>query len=215
MFDRFDPLATWLWLAAGQSVLWLALGLLLSRRLADRSVRAHKLLGLTLAAAMLTPALTGLVALAGWGLFEGPGPTVHFRLVDPPDEPQPWRVPWSVWIAGMWAGASLALLGTLVAAVRRAKRLVDRAVPVEDSLLLEALRTEAEAAGVPRPQLLKLPGLTSPLAWGWFDPAVIVPPDWPPAGTDPAPILRHELTHLQRRDHRAALLAEAVVALLA
>src|SRR5690348_16495311 len=128
MFDRLDPLATWLWLAAGQSVLWLALVLLLSRRLADRPVRAHKLLGLTLAAAMLTPALTGLAALAGWGLFEGPGPAVHFRLVDPPDEPQPWRVPWSVWIAGMWAGASLALLGTLVAAVRRAKRLVDRAV---------------------------------------------------------------------------------------
>src|SRR5262249_44857967 len=63
--------------------------------------------------------------------------------------------------------------------------------------------------------LLKLPGLTGPLAWGWFDPAVIVPPDWPPAGADPTPILRHELTHLRRRDHRAALLADAAVALVA
>src|SRR5262249_57310310 len=117
-----------------------------------------KLLGLPWAAAMLTRARRGLVALGGWGLFEGPGQAVHFRLVDPPDEPQPWRVPWSVWIAGMWAGASMALLGTLIAAVRRAKRLVGRAMPVEDPFLLAVLRTEAGATGGPRPRVLNLPG---------------------------------------------------------
>lgn len=211
--DRLDPLATWLWLAVGQSALWLALGLLLSRRLTGRPYRAHQLLGLTLAAAVLTPGLTGLVALAGWGLFEGPSKAVHFRLVDPPDEPQPWQAPWSAWAAGMWAGASLTLLGTLAASVRRASRLVSRAVPVDDPHLLAMLRAEAQAAGVPAPRLLTLPGLTGPLAWGWSVPAVIVPPGWP-TGADAAPILRHELAHLRRRDHWATLLAEVAVVLL-
>jgi hypothetical protein len=215
MFDRLDPLTGWLWLAALQSTAWLAVGLLLSRRLADRPARAHRLLGLTLAAAVFTPALAGLVALGGWGLFEGPGPAVHFRLVHPADEPQPLRVPWSVWLAGMWAGASLALLGTLFAAVRRAQRLVDRGMSVDGPRLLATLRAEAAAAGVPAPRLLMLPGLVGPVAWSGPHPAVLIPPGWPAAGTDPAPILRHELAHLRRRDHLTALLAEAAVALLA
>lgn len=215
MLDHMGPLATWLWLAAFQSTAWLALGLLLSRRLADRPARGHRLLALALAAPIFTPALSGLVALCGWGLFEGPAPAVHFRVVDPADTQPQVPVPWPVWLAGMWAGAALALLGTLAMAVRRAARLVRRAAPASDPALLAALLAEAEAAGVPVPRLLVLPGLTGPAAWGWFGPAVLVPPGWPAAGADAAPVLRHELAHLRRRDHAWALLAEVAVALLA
>src|SRR5947209_17815507 len=62
------------WDLLWQPTLWLLLGAAASRALAARPARAHRLLLLTLVAALVTPLLSQTARLQGWGLFVRPEP---------------------------------------------------------------------------------------------------------------------------------------------
>src|SRR5438105_932214 len=60
--------------ALWQTTLWLLLGAAVSIVWARRPARAHRLLLLTLVAALVTPLLSQTVRLWGWGLLARPAP---------------------------------------------------------------------------------------------------------------------------------------------
>src|SRR5262249_41180861 len=90
MFERFDALGLWLWLAAAQATFWLALGLYLSNGFATRPAQAHRLLCLTAGAALVAPLLGGVTQAYGWGLLVGPERAVSFQVLEPAPPPHPW-----------------------------------------------------------------------------------------------------------------------------
>jgi beta-lactamase regulating signal transducer with metallopeptidase domain len=62
------------WDLLWQTTLWLLLGMVVSFLWARRPARAHRLLLLTLVAALVTPLLSQTVRLRGWGLIVRPAP---------------------------------------------------------------------------------------------------------------------------------------------
>src|SRR5436305_7455527 len=119
MFDRLDALGLWLWLTAAQTTFWLGLGLLASRRYADRPAPGHRLLVLAAAAALLSAGLGGVFQGLGWGLFIGPEPAAVFRVAgERPAGPAgpfdqilnpAWLLPRAVTLAWIVAGGGLLL----------------------------------------------------------------------------------------------------------
>src|SRR6266851_4195485 len=138
MFERLDPLG--IWLAAGQATFWLAFGLFASRRYAHRPARAHGLLLLAAGAAPLTPLLSGLAQLLGWGLLVGPEPACSFRVLQPQPAETPawwlhlespaWLLPRALLLG--WAGISAWLVLRLVASLRAGGRCFGGGAPVDE-----------------------------------------------------------------------------------
>src|SRR5262245_14108830 len=222
MFERFDALGLWLWLAAAQTTFWLALGVYLSQGFASRPAQAHRLLCLTAGAALLTPLLGGVAQTCGWGLLEGPERPVSFRLLKPEPSPRPWdhlvSVAWLLprclvlgWVTiGGW------LLVRLAGSLWTGGRCFGRGESVDDPTLTKALRQAMAAVGLARaPSLVRCPAALVPLVWCWSGmPRVVLPTKSLPVRFDWGAVLRHELAHVRRRDAWAALLAELLVVLL-
>src|SRR5947209_16551340 len=68
-----------------QTTLWLLLGAAVSFAWARRPARAHRLLLLTLVAALVTPLLSQAVRLWGWGLIVRPAPAAAWTAPEPVD----------------------------------------------------------------------------------------------------------------------------------
>lgn len=121
----------------------------------------------------------------------------------------------SLGLLALWlivAGLRLARLGWQYAALRRLKRESD-APPADVAARFAGLRTEM---GLTRAVRLGVSGaITSPVAAGFFRPAVLLPAELLPAdGADLDALLRHELAHLHRRDDWTNLLQQLVQAAL-
>ena len=101
--------------------------------------------------------------------------------------------PW-VWLAG--CGVVLAWHGVSYAAARRA--LLRRARPLPPEIRAELARAAA-VVGCRRPRLARAEGLASPMVLGILSPVLLLP-DIPAEGEELGLVLRHELTHLRRRD---------------
>lgn len=129
----------------------------------------------TAPAAVPAPAATGPVII--------PGQPIQPTAPEPAaPAPAAYRsVDWTELAAVLWAAVAALLLA--VQAVRYA---------VARRRLMRSSRPVGREAGV---ELRVLPGLETPIAMGFFRPVVLLPAE----ETDPM-ALRHELTHIKRRD---------------
>lgn len=208
--------AEWLLVVVGLTTIWLAIGLFVSRRLAHRPALAHRVLGLCMLAAVLTPLLRVAAALCGFGLFVDPGPTSRFHAEVPGGRAPPEDVinldgPVSL-LACIWAVFSLLLLLRLLIALRQSRRLARSAELESEPDLLADLK---KAAGVDSAlRLGRHPEVTTPMLWSWGQPVLLLPPILMPVGLDPKVVFQHELAHLRRGDAKWALLAEVIFACL-
>jgi len=127
----------------------------------------------------------------------------------------PWdRKAWAAVASILWfSGLAVSLLGLLVA-LRRERRLVSSARPLEGAWG-ETLREAQRALGVGRPvRLLASDVIDTPATSGWGRPVVLLPAaaaSW--CAQRRRVVLEHELVHVQRRDGARRLLWRLVVAL--
>ncbi len=127
-----------------------------------------------------------------------------------------WTIPpWKSLVIGTWlAGAGLLItrraLGSLCLSIWRL-----RSLPVECEETKTLTRNVARECGVRRSfALLRSPACKVPLTWGHFRAVIMVPADfsdWPPERQ--AIALRHELSHMRRRDCLTRLVAQLACAL--
>ena len=208
-----------------QSTLWLTLGLVASTVLNRRPSRAHAALLLCLAAAAATPVAGAVFRLLGWGLFEplialiggtGPAPTL---AESDTSGVKSALLSWPLAAVAAWLALSVFIAARLLISVRRARRLLATAEPVDDEPVLAAAAVAAARTGLTRgPRILAAESLTCPAIWCWgHRPRLLLPADGSgDAGGDDelVGVLCHEFAHLQRRDHLATITAELVVCLL-
>jgi beta-lactamase regulating signal transducer with metallopeptidase domain len=101
-----------------------------------------------------------------------------------------------------WPWITLALVARQVVRILRFRRRLRRAVPAPDWLVAEALRI-GDAMGTTVPEVLVVPGLSTPMIWFLSSPKLVLPAglvkSLGPAGW--RGVLAHELAHLHRRDH--------------
>ena len=100
-------------------------------------------------------------------------------------------------LLGLWILGAAVWFGRLVIGLARVRRLLRAARPMlspESQMLLTRC---AQTAGVVRPALQAVSGLTSPLLVGWWHPCILVPAE---SGLPSREVLLHELAHLRRRD---------------
>ncbi len=112
---------------------------------------------------------------------------------------------WLAGAVGFWA-----VQGVSAARLRRLLRRYAQPAAVEEQVLLEQLAAELCVRRIPR--LLRCPGVPGPMVTGLFHPVLLLPEARYAAG-DLEMIVRHELTHLQRRDLLYKLLMTGAVSL--
>ena len=72
MLEIFKPGMSLSWDLLWQPFLFLAIGLAASLALGRRPARAHRVLVLAMAAALVTPALAQVIRVGGWGVLRPP-----------------------------------------------------------------------------------------------------------------------------------------------
>jgi beta-lactamase regulating signal transducer with metallopeptidase domain len=210
---------SWFLQLAGQTFVCLALGLWIATRLARSPARAHIVIVLALSAALLAPLASWLLKELNLGLFlASPAPTSYLLQDETKSGPTRsgvtaiWSVPNSLWSAG-----SLTMLLGIAVSYIRGRRLVAKAQPVTDSCLLAALAAARSVLGLrAKPDLRSDAGVPSPMIWAWGpNPVALIPDDAidQTESTDWELIFIHELAHVRRRDHWAAVFADIAVAL--
>jgi beta-lactamase regulating signal transducer with metallopeptidase domain len=226
----FDPsfLRTCLW----QATLCLAIGAVLCRLWRDRPARAHLIITLSVAAALTMPVLSRAADVWGWGIL--PSPTAHESPAASPNSRDGaqesaensrggWAAalgefPWVTSLGWGWIVLSGLFLLRFVVSFGAGMHLLARARPLVDETihrrLEEAGRLLHERA---LPMAFTTDRVRCPAIWCWsLHPALLLPPalverrdsvDWDA-------IFRHELAHLRRRDHFAALFVELALCVL-
>jgi hypothetical protein len=118
-------------------------------------------------------------------------------------------------LALSWAGIALVRLGFLAAQCLALRRL--KGVGVEPpASVAEVFRDLSGSVAGGRPVVLRIvPGISSPMAVGYFRPAVLVPSGLVDAeGVDWGRMLRHELAHVRRWDDLTNLFQQVAKAVL-
>ncbi|MEN6625026.1 MAG: M56 family metallopeptidase [Candidatus Sumerlaeia bacterium] len=220
----------WFWAVAWQSTVLLGGGLMLSRLLRGRVAQAHFIVFLCMAAILILPVANAVARQRGWGML--PAATTGDRVAEsapapmdsgvtdgaevsvPPQggTPEPFR---ASSIALVWAAvAGLLLLRVCVGLVAGLK-LLARARPVVNEKLQALLETSLGRMGIARtPVTFSTKDVRCPGIWCWaIHPALLLPEAMAqgarrPADPDWIGIFCHELSHLKRRDHLPAIVAE-------
>lgn len=113
------------------------------------------------------------------------------------------QVTWRTWLVLVWLGGICWQMGRLMMQRRRLGRLLSRAAPVTEPLLLVLANEAAEKLGLRRPPRVVCTDIEgSPFVCGLFRPVLVVPRGLL-AGLDNdqwRQVLLHELAHLKRRD---------------
>jgi prepilin-type processing-associated H-X9-DG protein len=118
------------------------------------------------------------------------------------------------WLAAiMLAGLAIGWL-RLAIGWRAVDRLARNSRPIDDAELRElfdVLRAELSCSN--RIELRESPGLASPAAVGWRNPAVLLPSDWRQwSESERRAVLAHEIAHVKRGDFAAWIVAQACAA---
>jgi beta-lactamase regulating signal transducer with metallopeptidase domain len=233
------PLAFGLGLLALETTLVLAVGLLVSRRMASPLVRRTLWQTLFLVLALLA-VLESCGVGAAWLSWRAKTPprlsssavvppasiqvaTVSFPTAPPSPAPAgttpvaPARITGAIgsWAFGIW------LFGTFVLLTRASWARVAFAVfvsrrPAAAPALLDTLQILKTRLNLRRAvRLTELDGLTGPIAHGWWRAEISIPPAFTTrfTATQQSAMLAHELAHVAARDSRWLFLAEAVAAL--
>lgn len=118
-------------------------------------------------------------------------------------------------VLGLWAAVSLLLLGRLLHGVWAVRRIVRRAVPLDDGAWQESLYEIADRLGLDEaPRLLRSTDIHMPFAAGMRRATVVLPAacdTWSPAQREA--VLIHELGHVRRRDIAGHMLGRIACAL--
>ncbi len=221
----------------------LAAGLTLSLILKRSPARAHRVLLLAILAAVLVPTAGLLVKNLGLGLFEAklpaakPQPALAQNLIRleatgtiPVEAPNyntksPTRshqhapiIPWSLLLYCAWVAATFILVARLLLTFLLAARILNRASPLADRRITQALHLAAKKLAVTEHiDILTSAAVRSPMIWCWRRrPALLLPEDAaePDNTLDWTAVICHELAHYKRRDHVTGLLAETAACLL-
>jgi beta-lactamase regulating signal transducer with metallopeptidase domain len=218
-FDNHPLLLDLLW----QTTLGLAAALIARRFSAHRPARAHALLLLGAAAALLTPALSAMFRTLDWGLI---APLVLDSRTDVQRPPPligatPLAGATLTWLGAIvlaWSITSLVLLIRLARSHQRGRRMMRRAIECADVRLESIIRDAALRIGVrSRIDIHILSEARCPMIWCWSRrPRLLLPAALIErlAADRLHPIVCHELAHLRRRDHIASLIGELAVCLL-
>lgn len=110
---------------------------------------------------------------------------------------------WSLWLAALWSVGVGGCTVRVIRQCRRAARLREQTVCLEDPQLLERWQTLCERAGIRHvPELRCLGTLDGPMLLGGVRPMVVLPLDllreWSPKQLELA--LAHEVAHIKRGD---------------
>ena len=118
-------------------------------------------------------------------------------------------------LLALWAAGAVAVLGTLLVGLLRARALARRATPITDpEWLALADRVRSELSLQRLLQLRRAPDAIVPLTFGWRRPVVLLPADsdrWSPSRR--RHVLLHELAHVRRADWLGQMVAQAACAL--
>lgn len=157
---------------------------------------------------LMVAAWPGLLLLTG---MSRPGPSVGAAFARVSETPASWTFHLaltaraSTLLSGLcWAYAAIValLLLVLLARFRQLRTLIRSSRPASESLssLFDSVCSSIHA---PRCELRLVDGLLSPAATGWLRPKILVPDEFPFRLDTPqlVSILRHELTHVRRRDY--------------
>ncbi|MCL2306403.1 MAG: M56 family metallopeptidase [Planctomycetaceae bacterium] len=181
-------LSTYILFAIWQSTLCLAVSLLLIRWLAKTPWRAHVLLCTGVFAAVLAPTLSTVIALQNDKVSSG-------GLTD---------LLGGLFLAGMVLFALLLFYGVMMS-----RKLMFHARPFPDRESQEALLAGAKVLqNVSLPILFTSDRVKSPTVWCWgLHPAVLLPEKLTAlmSAEERDAVFLHELAHITRRDHLAAL----------
>ena len=227
MFDSaFFAAAVW------QTTLALGLGALLYLLWRHHPGRAHFCITLGLIASFAIPVTAMVVRHAGWGLLPAVSvaaePITQANPVEtvPPAEsisaPVLHAVSQSVfpWIGALWLGGSALLGFRLIMGLGFGIRLLAAARPLVNERLNASLESAMALLNVRHtPITFTTDAVRCPAIWCWaIHPALLLPSSivsgsahWDERQW--LSVFSHELAHLQRRDHFAAILAEAFCAL--
>jgi len=198
------------------------LGLLVARRLAAAPARDHAVLRATAAAVLLVAPVAFAFRALGLGVL--PGATVHAGLPAAAAATEDTAtavvrsIPLAALVAGGWAVAATWRTAGVLRRLRAAARMIGGLPTSDDGDLVARAGALAGGFGLDagRLRIAVAPEGSGPLAWGWQRPTVALPAGMASIA-DPDEmdaVLRHELAHLVRRDHRAWLLGDLVRALL-
>jgi HEAT repeat protein/beta-lactamase regulating signal transducer with metallopeptidase domain len=145
------------------------------------------------------------------------GTDSHARVSDSTTPPAPPRMPisWSALVLGVWMIGALLIVSRLIAGVVAVQWMSRRTERVTAAPWLAQARSLAAELGIsPRIMFLRSRGAAMPMAWGLFQPAVLMPAD---ADAWPAERLRivllHELAHVKRHDCLTHMLVQMSCAL--
>jgi bla regulator protein blaR1 len=211
---------------AGKSLVIASLALLLAmalskRAAADRSMVLRVGAGLLLALPLIDLAFPVLQIEA----FAAPAPLVsHMSAAEmerllalaatlPPVEPSIWDDPAPL-ILILWAAGAVAVLARLLAGVMTLRRWTRGAVPVADSVWLNALERARIGCGAPEGlRLMVSERVPAPMGWGWQRPTILIDYDTLAEPEEAEAILAHEVAHVARRDWPALMMTRIVTAL--
>ena len=209
----------WLLQIVGQTSLCLMLGLCLALRFIRRPARAHSVLVLALAAAVAAPFASQAIKRVNGGLLPGSAPPTEFRVADRTldDTGAVGKSGPVTWFLAIWCVGTCALLTGIGLSYWRGRRLIAQTIPVTDGRLQEALEAARAAVGLrTSPELRSHDCIGSPMVWAWSRRPIALIGEDCVCSTDDIDwesIFIHELAHVERRDHVAALCADVAVAL--
>ena len=196
----FELFQDWAMFAVWQSFMILGLAVALERFLRHSPWLAHLLLTFAICGAVLTPTISLMIHRCGGGVVE---PGSIFAL-----EKQTQGV-CTICGFSILIGGPLFFLFSLYSIVL-ARRLMFLAKPFPDRELQEALLEGSRMMrNISLPVLFTSPSIKSPTVWSWgLHPAVLLPESLSQtlSPQERNGIFLHELAHIARRDHWAALL---------
>ena len=199
--------AVWLFFALWQSTLCLGVSLVLARWCVKTPWRGHVLLCTGIFAAVLAPTLSTLLAFHNGMITPSLIPGVQDAGLNASGMIMQ-NIAANV-LGGMFLAGMLLFLLLLGYGVMMSRRLMFRARPFPDRESQEALLAGAKVLqNVSLPILFTSDQVKSPTVWCWgLHPAVLLPEEltaaMPPEERDA--VFLHELAHITRRDHLAAL----------
>lgn len=209
----------WFLQIVGQTSLCLMLGLCLALRFIRRPARAHSVLVLALASAIAAPFASQAIKRINGGLLPASAPPTEFSLADRTsiDAGAVEKSGAGNWFLALWCAGTCAMLVGIGVSYLRGRRLIARTNPVKDDRLQEALEAARAAVGLRvSPELRSHDCIGSPMVWAWSRrPIALIGEESvsSPGDVDWKSIFIHELAHVERHDHVAALCADIAVAL--
>lgn len=204
--------------ALWQTTLFLALGSAGAWLLARRPARAHWLLALCVAAAIVTPLASAVVRRLDLGWLEGPAaesalPGAPLGELSDPILASRWTA--EAGFLWLWGVASALFLLRLAWIAGRSRRWLRRVESASRPASPDPVRAAAARLGVehlPRVRLTR--SVETPAIWCWSRTPLVLLPEHDLDPGAQVRVLCHELAHWKRRDHWFDLAASLLVAAL-